>query len=195
MVDYDATKYGSTNIEVSIVDKRKNKNPEFGFPRSLLFYVSGPYTGRSKGTIGIPIVHEIMVWVRTVMNIVRARKVAIRVWKLGGTAICPHLNTMMFNESEVGYHDYLDGDINILLRCDVMVLMNKWKESFGTAYEIGRATINGMDIILEDEIGEYIEFRKKSMSENKKDKKDKNGNKYKLDRFKSKLYIKSNIGE
>jgi len=174
VTDYNATKYATQYTKqyatqyTEIVSKKDsttistsiNSKSEYDYPRSILFYVSGPYTGRSCSTIGIPFVHEVMVWVRTVRNIVRARRVAIKIWKLGGTAICPHLNTALFNEEKVNYHDYLDGDINIMLRCDVLVLMEKWEESFGTAYEVGQANIHGMTIILEDEVGKYIEFEK-----------------------------------
>lgn len=185
MTDYDATKIVKTKVKPEesydyvVIDKfagmvkREVRNTDTSFPRSILFYVSGPYTGRSNSTIGIPIVHRVLVWIRTVINIIKARKVAIEIWKLGGTAICPHTNTILFDMEEVGYHDYLDGDVNVMLRCDVLVLMKKWRESFGTAYEIGKAVVHDMDVIGEDEVREYIEFER-----NRKKKKD---------RFKSKL--------
>lgn len=134
--------------------------------RQLVFYISGPYTGHSKRTIGLPVIHEVVCYIKTIVNIIRARNVAKKVWELGGTAICPQLNSMLFKIKGVWYHDYLDGDMRLIRDVDVVVMMRRWEKSFGCALELGEVRrINKcrdkqIKIIHEDELEEYIEYVK-----------------------------------
>lgn len=86
-----------------------------------IIYVAGPYRGDS----------ESRVWA----NIMAARDIAIRVWQLGYVAICPHLNTMLFG-GELPDSAYLQGDLEIIARCDAIVLVPGWETSAGTQAEI-----------------------------------------------------------
>ena len=84
----------------------------------MLIYVSGKYTGD---------VDE---------NILAARSVAIRLWELGHAALCPHLNTAHFeHDCNVGYDQYIEGDLNMIARCDAIVMVNGWEESKGAKIE------------------------------------------------------------
>lgn len=88
--------------------------------RHKIIYIAGPY--RAKTKLGI------------LKNIWRARSVAIQVWKAGFTAICPHLNTFLFDglcEDSV----WLEGDLVLLRRCDAIYMMDNWKESSGAIGE------------------------------------------------------------
>lgn len=67
-------------------------------------------------------------------NIRRAEVLALEVWVLGAAAICPHTNTRFFDGVEP--HDmWLKGDIEIMKRCDAVLLVSGWEVSEGTKEE------------------------------------------------------------
>jgi len=84
----------------------------------LLVYIAGPYRGGVDKNIAI------------------ARKAAIAVWESGNVAICPHLNTAHF-EVDCKCQDevYLSGDLNILARCDAILMLEGWEQSEGSQAE------------------------------------------------------------
>lgn len=84
----------------------------------MLLYVAGPYRGDVK------------------TNIENARKVAIALWEMGHTAICPHLNTAHFeNDCRCHDDDYIERDLIILQRCDAAVFIDGWHLSQGALIE------------------------------------------------------------
>jgi len=93
----------------------------------MLVYVSGPYRGD---------VDE---------NITRAAAAAIQVWEAGHAAICPHLNTAYFDDyCRLGEDDYLRGDLEILSRCDAILMIPGWEESEGARAELEFARRQGL---------------------------------------------------
>ena len=94
-------------------------------------YIVGPYRSDSAGGI-----HR---------NIQSARKVALKWWKNGYAVICPHLNTAFF-DGECEDHVWLDGDIEILKRCDTIVMIDGWKNSSGSVKEYDIAIEYGLEI-------------------------------------------------
>lgn len=89
--------------------------------KPLVVYVAGPYRAMNG---------------RTVLEHVRnAEQVALEVWRAGHYAICPHLNTAFF-DGECENDVWLDGYLEILRRCDALVLCPYWHESEGTQREI-----------------------------------------------------------
>lgn len=95
-------------------------------------YVSGPYRSLA-GPNGI--------W----ENIQRARTIALELWKRGYAAICPHQNTMMF-DGACPDDVWLEGDLEILQRCDLIVVCPGWEISRGTLAEIALASQLGIPI-------------------------------------------------
>ncbi|KZL88693.1 DUF4406 domain-containing protein [Clostridium magnum] len=93
-------------------------------------YVGGPY--RAKTKLGI------------IRNIIVARKVAKKLWKLGYGVICPHSNSALFNN--LPEESFINGDIEMLKRCDVLVLVPGWENSAGTLGEIETAIQNHIPI-------------------------------------------------
>ena len=94
-----------------------------------LVFVSGPYRGN------------------VAENIHKAREVAIRVWQAGHVAICPHLNTAHFD----GYAPdevWLQGDLEILRRCDAITFVDGWECSEGARAEAKLAKELGLEVIL-----------------------------------------------
>ena len=85
-----------------------------------LAYVAGPY--RSDSESGV------------VANIRRAEDVAIGLWQMGYAVICPHKNTALFG-GLCPDDTWLRGDLEMLLRCDLIVLTPDWEKSSGARAE------------------------------------------------------------
>ncbi len=97
-------------------------------------YVVGPY--RAKTIEGIA------------RNIQAAEAVAKKYWLKGYAVICPHKNTAFFD----GLTDddvWLDGDLEILSRCDVVVAMQGWDKSWGAKREVEEAQKLKKEIIYD----------------------------------------------
>jgi hypothetical protein len=88
-------------------------------------YVAGPY----RSPIGP---HGILA------NIMRARDIAVELWKQGYAVICPHANTFMMDGAAPD-DVWLKGDLEIMRRCDLMVLVPGWEKSSGTRAEVADA--------------------------------------------------------
>jgi len=98
-------------------------------------YIAGPYRGKTESDV--------------VANIRHAEKYAIKYWRLGYAVICPHKNTALFGglaPDEV----WLKGDLEILKRCDVVVMIPGWRASFGAMDEEEFARKVGLNIIYEN---------------------------------------------
>lgn len=95
-----------------------------------LAYVAGPYRGKSK----IKLVNRMQV----ICNIMRAARVAKKLWKMGYAVICPHLNSALM-DGVAPDKAFLEGDLLMLDRCDILVLQGKWRKSSGTIGELKRA--------------------------------------------------------
>lgn len=87
-------------------------------------YVAGKFRGPNHWAI-----HE---------NIRAAERVAHEVWKLGAVALCPHLNTIHFQDS-LPDHIWLDGDLEMLARCDAVLTVDNWTDSAGAKAEVDHA--------------------------------------------------------
>ena len=96
-------------------------------------YVAGPY--RSKfGKFGI------------FLNVLRARKVARQLWKLGYTVICPHSNSAFMSSKNIPEFHFLHGYCTILEKCDVAVFLPGWEMSDGSKEEMQVAYNNKLEI-------------------------------------------------
>lgn len=94
-------------------------------------FVSGPY--RANTVSGI------------VHNIKRAEKVAVELWRMGYAVICPHKNSALFD----GLCDdsvWLKGDLELLHRCDCVVLVPGWSRSKGSITERAEAIRLGIPV-------------------------------------------------
>ena len=93
----------------------------------IVAYVAGPYRSKSK----MKLINRMQV----ICNIIRARAVARELWKLGYATFCPHSNTALF-DGNVPDEVVLQGDIEILKRCDIIVMQGKWEDSKGSLNEL-----------------------------------------------------------
>lgn len=91
-------------------------------------YIAGPYRGNV---------------VRRALNILRARRAAIFVWQHGGVALCPHLNTAFF-DGHAPDETWLEGDLELLQRCDAVWTIDGWRESAGALTEDAAAYVVGI---------------------------------------------------
>ncbi|HEY6766596.1 MAG TPA: DUF4406 domain-containing protein [Candidatus Sulfotelmatobacter sp.] len=85
-----------------------------------------------------------------VQNVRKAEEVALKYWKLGYATVCPHLNTANF-DGTLTDQTFLDGDIEIMKRCDVVVAMGTWRESRGARNEVALAEVLGMEVLYDGE--------------------------------------------
>jgi hypothetical protein len=105
-----------------------------------LLYIAGPYRPR-KGFQSLPVLR----WFFIARNILRARRLAIWLWKNGDYAICPHLNTAFF-DGHAPDSVWLEGDLVMMRRCDAVVMLQEWTDSTGARYEHLTAILEGLPI-------------------------------------------------
>jgi nucleoside 2-deoxyribosyltransferase len=115
-----------------------------------LVYVAGPYRAPSEYQVR--------------RNIREAEKVAVSLWKAGYAVICPHKNTGGLG----GAADdsvFLEGDLEMMCRCDVVFAIDRWKESSGAKIEIERARVEGIPVVFSyEELDELAKSGKSSRS-------------------------------
>ena len=85
-----------------------------------IIYIAGPFRGANAWDIE--------------QNIRRAEELALSVWRLGAAAICPHTNTRFF-QGAAPDAVWLEGDLEILRRCDAVMLTADWRGSSGAVRE------------------------------------------------------------
>lgn len=96
-----------------------------------LVYVAGPYRAKDSWEIE--------------QNIRRAETLALDVWRAGFAAICPHTNTR-FYQGAAPDQLWLDGDLEMLRRCDAVLLVPGWEKSSGTIAEITEANARNIPV-------------------------------------------------
>jgi hypothetical protein len=98
-----------------------------------LVYVIGPYRAGSEWDL--------------VRNIRAAEEVSLQVWQSGAAAICPHKNTAHFGGAGGAADDvWLEGDIEMMLRCDACVTCGNYHDSKGSQAEIRIARANDIPV-------------------------------------------------
>ena len=94
-------------------------------------YIAGPY----RGPRAIDIEH----------NACRARLVAASVVAAGGIPLVPHANSLHFDDLAPAEW-WLEATLEMLRRCDAVVVLPGWKHSEGTKGEIAEAERLGMPV-------------------------------------------------
>ena len=93
-------------------------------------FISGPYRGNIE------------------QNIANARMAAIRLWKAGYAVICPHMNSARM-DGECPDDYFLEGDLEILKRCDIIYMLKNWESSRGASAELKLAKEIGLEVVYE----------------------------------------------
>lgn len=85
-----------------------------------LVYVAGPFRGKSHWDVA--------------ENVRNAERLALEIWRAGFACFCPHANTAHFDgaaEDKI----WLEGDLEILRRCDAVVMTPDFERSTGAKAE------------------------------------------------------------
>ena len=64
-----------------------------------------------------------------------ARKIAETLWTAGFAVICPHINNDFGVNCKLTWQQYLKGDLELVAKVDMVVLLPGWKESKGARKE------------------------------------------------------------
>ena len=86
-----------------------------------IVYIAGPYRADSEWEVK--------------QNIDRAEAVALKYWRAGYAVFCPHKNSSFMGGS-CPDETWLEGGLEILKRCDAIVMMSGWGNSRGSCKEI-----------------------------------------------------------
>lgn len=101
-----------------------------------VIYIAGPFRAANQ-------------WEQE-QNIRRAEALSLEIWKLGGVALCPHLNTRYFSGA-LPDEVWLAGDLELLRRCDAVMLVTGWTDSDGAKHEVDVAKDNGIPVFYPEE--------------------------------------------
>jgi len=101
--------------------------------RKFVVYVAGPYRAPTWGGVK--------------KNVADAMDVAAELLRAGYTVICPHSMTHGFEM--YGLHDdvFLHNDMQLVRRCDALVMLPNWKTSRGCWDEYNMARWLGKPIV------------------------------------------------
>lgn len=94
-------------------------------------YIAGPYRGRDAWEIE--------------QNIRRAEALSLEVWRAGAAALCPHTNTRFF-QGAADDSVWLEGDLELLSRCDAVLMTPDWERSTGARAERDHAEREGIAV-------------------------------------------------
>ncbi len=109
-------------------------------PKKII-YVAGPYRADSE--------------IQLRKNIEHARDAAIKLWQDGWVVICPHMNTAHFGGA-CPVSVWLEGDLEILKRCDAIYMLNTWEKSEGAKEEYRIAKQLGLEILFEPKPPQFL---------------------------------------
>lgn len=105
----------------------------------LVVYIAGPFRAASKHVAG----HQDMFEVQR--NIMAAMALGLKVWQAGAVALIPHANTMFFTGS-ADDSVWLRGDLELLYRCDALLLTEDYARSSGARAEREYALANDISV-------------------------------------------------
>lgn len=94
-------------------------------------YVAGPFRGANAWEVE--------------KKIRRAEELAFEVDCLGAIALCPHTNTRFFNGT-LSDTFWLEGTLELLRRCDAIILTSDWETSQGARAEREEALRLGIPV-------------------------------------------------
>lgn len=101
-----------------------------------LAFLTGPYRAKTEWAVE--------------QNIARAEAAALALWQKGYAVICPHKNSAHFGGA-MPDATWLAGDLVMLSRCDLVVVLPGWEDSAGSRGEVARAGYVGIPILTLEE--------------------------------------------
>lgn len=100
-----------------------------------VIYIAGKYRGPNAWAIE--------------QNIRAAEDVAAQVWAAGHAALCPHANSRHM-EGVTTDENFLAGTLEMMRRCDAVLLVPGWENSEGACAEVAEAHRLGIPVFGED---------------------------------------------
>jgi nucleoside 2-deoxyribosyltransferase len=97
-----------------------------------VIYIAGPFRAEHQ-------------WAQE-QNIRRAEELSLQVWRAGAVALCPHLNTRFF-QGAAPDSVWLTGDLELLKRCDAILMVLGWEKSIGARSEREAAIRSGLPVL------------------------------------------------
>jgi hypothetical protein len=107
-------------------------------------YIAGPFRSASKFIPGEQDAFGVH------SNVMQAMAAALQVWQAGAVALCPHANTFCF-QGAAPDSVWLDGDIELLRRCDAVLMTPNWERSSGARKERDIAINEGIPVCYDIE--------------------------------------------
>lgn len=101
-----------------------------------VIYVAGAYRSKSLNKI----------W----ENINHAMRQSRKLWLAGWAVICPHANTAFMDEMPKTDDMFINGDLEILKRCDAIYMLQGWENSVGATGEFNLAMELGLEVYFEN---------------------------------------------
>ena len=94
-------------------------------------YIAGKYRGPNAWAVE--------------QNIRAAEEAAARVWAMGLVALCPHANSRHMDGVASDEH-FLAGTLELMRRCDAVLLVPNWRDSEGARAEVAEAERLGLPV-------------------------------------------------
>lgn len=108
-----------------------------------VIYIAGPFRASSIFVDGAQDMFQVQ------RNTMDAMELALAVWRTGyAVALCPHANTMFFTGAALD-RVWLDGDLELLRRCDAILLTASWEQSSGARAERDFALAHNIPVFYE----------------------------------------------
>lgn len=110
-----------------------------------LLYLAGPFSADDGDPDPYHAVEE---------NILAASRIALEAARAGWMPVCPHKNTAGFHHAtDIPRGHWYRGDIELMARCDAVLMLPGWVDSAGARAEWYVATSRGMPIYEYDRTG------------------------------------------
>lgn len=97
-----------------------------------VIYIAGKYRGKTPWEVE--------------QNIRAAEDVAAKVWAMGHVALCPHANARHMLPGLISDEAALAGTLELMRRCDAVVLVPNWRDSAGARAEVAEARRLGLPV-------------------------------------------------
>lgn len=111
-----------------------------------IIYIAGPFRGENAWQVE--------------QNIREAEKLGFWVANQGAMPLIPHTNTRFF-DGTLSQNFWLDGTLELLRRCDAMVMTPLWRSSSGACSEVEEAKrldIPTYDSGIDDQLIEFVQW-------------------------------------
>ena len=93
-------------------------------------------------------------------NWMSAHEISRRIWKLGAACISPVSNTFCFSGQDIQDEIFIEGDLEIISRCDAVLLNDNWQTSKGCTAEMEFAEANNIKVFALDDWEDFVNFVK-----------------------------------